>query len=270
MKKILRSVSILLICSAALLFSCCSGKKTQEIDTSLAIQLEINETSLVDPLNTQDLFKQNVKDFTGQICIVFAHGFNSDEFREQALQNIDDIFGKTDTGDLIYSVVFPGDLRNRIMNLKEELNSRDIKALIILGAPQNTHYMIAQVQDFWEQNVPYPIFSYCPKDDIAGQEASCTFILEPVSAEKSQDDENIEEGSEHDEESNELLEKKLQDIALDFIDNTIRFVINMPEPLPLDADLMTHAKNICGERRIQRYVDNETGLKPINHFTFIP
>lgn len=243
----------LLIASLLVVTVSCTKNKDEEIDFSTEEILSVTEDiqkseKIVD-------WNQNVKDFIGQICIVFGYGFNDDEYVTSTIKDLKETFGDTDQGELLYTIVFPGDVKNRVMNLYDLINEKDIKGLLILGAPQNTHFMVAKIQDYWEQEVPYPIFSFFPKDDVLGQQGTCNFILE---TQQTTEDETPEATKE--------MEKYLQKESLDLLKNSIHFIVTLPAPLPLDSNLMNHVEKIAGNKKIRRYQDPETGIKTKNHF----
>lgn len=253
--KIKKSNIVSLIITLALLTASvsCTKEKDAPIDFSKEEKLSVTE-DIQTPEEIID-WNQNVKDFIGQICIVFGYGFNDEEYVTSTIKTLKETFGDTDQGDLLYTIVFPGDVKNRVMNIYDLINEKDIKGLIILGAPQNTHFMVAKIQDFWNQDVPYPVFSFFPKDDVLGQQGTCNFILE---TQQTTEDETPEATAE--------MERFLQSESLDLLKNSIHFIVTLPAPLPLDSDLMNHVEQIAGDRKIHRYQDPETGIKTKNHF----
>lgn len=247
-----------IIASTLLCIVSCSKQSQQVIDYSKDIPLTINEEFNVSTDSSKSEAKywnQNVKDFIGQICIVFGYGFNDETYVKSTIEELEKTFGDTDQGKLFYTVVYPTDLKSRIMNLYDSINERDIKGLIILGAPQNTHFMVAKLQDYWGEQTPYPVFSFFPKDDILGQQGTCNFILE---TQQTTEDESPEATAE--------LEAFIQKESIELLKNSVHFIVTLPEPLPLDSDLITHVEKIAGNKKIHRYQDPETGIKPQNHF----
>ena len=65
-----------------------------------------------------------------------------------------------------------------ITNIENELSDKNVKGIILLGAPENTHKAIARMQDSWGGALPYPVFSFFSQDDIIAMEDSADFVLD--------------------------------------------------------------------------------------------
>ena len=141
----------------------------------------------------------------------------------------------------------------KISLLGETLNSRNIRAVVILGAPEGTNYVFAKLQDEYDGRIPYPVFSLFPQDDILGQESTCDFVLE----------------YEHKVEEESMEEQILQQIdsdASEIIMRAISFAVNCEEPLAPDSSLIGSVQKIVGSRKVIRYTDSETLIPASNHF----
>ena len=51
-----------------------------------------------------------------------------------------------------------------------------------------------------------------------------------------------------------------------FIENAVKFCINIQTPPEKDKNLLKYAENISKNHKVSRYIDAETGLYSINHF----
>ncbi|MCH5295279.1 MAG: hypothetical protein J1F14_05205 [Treponema sp.] len=189
----------------------------------------------------------------GLVCVLFGYGFNDESFYSGVIQALRDEFGLSDAEGLVWPVIYPADVRGRIMNLYDLVNERNVRGIITLGAPENTHYMLARLQDDWEGIGRYRFFSFFPQDDILGQEATCDFVLE------------YERGV-TDEASDGETEQHIDDDTAELLLRAVRYMAELPAPLPSDNDLQIHVQTMAGNRGVRRYVDNETGIQSRNHF----
>ena len=189
------------------------------------------------------------------ICVLFGYGFNSPEFYDDAIARLENLFGLEEENGLIWPVLYPDDVRNRIANLYDMVNARNIKGIIIMGAPEKTHSVLARLQEFWDNDMPYPVFSLFPQDDTLGMESTCDFVLDY-------------ERTHEDEADTKEMEQTIDKTAEDILVNAIKYIVELPSPahLPYDDDLHDHVQTIVGEKKVRRYTDSETGLQSINHF----
>ena len=171
------------------------------------------------------------------VCVLFGYGFNSSFFYDDALARLEKQFGLEEENGLVWPVLYPDDVKNRISNLYDMVNARNIKGIVLLGAPENTHYTLAKLQEFWENDMPYPVFSLFPQDDMLGMESTCDFVLD--------------------------YERTAEDILV----SAIKYIADLPERshLPADEEIHAHVHQIVG-KPVRRYTDSETGLQAINHF----
>ena len=196
---------------------------------------------------------------SGLICVLFGYGFNSQEFYDDAIEKLSKRYGLADNGGIILPVSFPAAVKGRISNLYDIINERDIKGIILLGAPDGTHKTLGRLKDDWKEEeatgheVPYPVFSFMPQDDILGQESNCDFVLEyEQNTVLTEEDENI----------NIIIDETAEEIVM----RAVRYIEELPAPLPHDTNLYSHVQAIVGEKKVRRYTDGETGLQSINHF----
>lgn len=191
----------------------------------------------------------------GIVCVLFGYGFNGDEFKNEALAAIEEKFGFAENGGIVLPLIFPDDLHGRISYLREVAEKNFIRAFVLLGAPNDTHYTLAKILDEWNSEVPFGIFSLFPQDDILGQEGTCDFVLDyKPSAEI---------------EFDELQTKEDKDI-LRILISVIDYASILPGSIRSSGELHAHVQSILGRRKVVRYVDNETGIQAENHFVIEP
>ena len=107
-----------------------------------------------------------------KICILYGYDHNSPEFVKETNAALFKKYGNAKEGGAILPVVFPDDFKKGnkvyITNLTFLLEDVELQGIILLGAPEGTHYAIARLQDSWGGTLPYPVFSLFPQDDILG------------------------------------------------------------------------------------------------------
>ncbi len=233
----------------------CSKKKQNQIQphTEEAITLEIKNADKSKPRRRSKWNNNN-----GVIAVLLGYGYNSETFLLETYQKILDIYGRDEEGGLLYTMTYPEDFMHgsnaRISDLYTKLEDKKVRGILLLGAPENINRPLARLQDEWEDKVPYPVFSFFPQEEILAMEATCDFILD---YEHSDDEELAEE------ENQVMNEKNLPKI----LTNTIRYMTELPGPLPKDEDLAEHVQQIIGkDKKLRRYIDGETGIPSINHF----
>ena len=199
-----------------------------------------------------------------KICIVFGYGYNEKEFTELLLAELESKYGIDDgttEGGLIYPLVFPDDFKQgsdaRIMRLAQKLEGIDLAGLITIGAPENTNYALARLQEEWDNNMPFPVYSYFPQDDIMGMEATSDFVVDLASAATGSGDG----------EGNEEVEVARSHRIKEILDASIELMLLSEKPLPRDKNLYLHVKQLLGRYfEVSPYIDPETGVQQINHF----
>lgn len=187
----------------------------------------------------------------GIICVLFGYGFNDEAFLDQALSVLGETFGLAESGGLVFPVVFPGDLHNRISNFRETVDRNNVHGIILLGAPENTHNTLARIIEDWDGKPPFNIFSLFPQDDILGQEGTCTFVLDYESSS------GVHFGDEQQKDSGSIM---------DILVSAVGYASLLPAPLPADNELHSHVQAVAGNRKVARYTDTETGIQARNHF----
>ena len=237
-------------CIALTAFVLTACKKEEQVslpqDGALVLTPELVETPQTDlPQWTES---QSV------ICVLFGYGFNNSFFYDDAIVRLEKQFGLEQENGLVWPVLYPDDVKNRISNLYDMINARNIKGIVLLGAPENTHFMLARLQEFWDNDMPYPVFSLFPQDDMLGMEATCDFVLDY-------------ERTAEDEADTKEMEQTIDKTAEDILVNAIKYISELPERahLPADEEIHAHVHQIVG-KPVRRYTDSVTGLQAINHF----
>lgn len=241
----------------ATFFSC--QKKSAQNETPLVPLDFVSEKNLASDSMPAWLHSQK------KICVVFGYGYNEKNYAQRIVESLAKKYGLDDgTPDsgLIFPLIFPDDFPGeRIARLSALIGERELAGLIIVGAPENTSYAIANLEDEWdasENMIPYPVYSFFPQDDIAGIEATSNFVL----------DHAMEGGASMDSESNkeELTQPQISDLDA-LLDRAVEYMLLTERPLPHDENLLAHVSRIVGKgHKVSRYIDAQSGLQSINHF----
>ena len=199
-----------------------------------------------------------------KICVFFGYGYNEESFTSQMLEKLSVQFGLAQDGGLIYPLIFPKDFKiagkERISHLADLLESYELKGLILIGAPENTHNAISSymstygdVSDGWK--LPFPVFSMFSQDNPLGTEWISDFVLEKMHVSDILSEE----------EQTETASPESQDLII----RAIKYMNLLDSPLNRDSDLIIHVQRIAGNgKKVSRYVDSDSGLRPVNHFVF--
>ncbi|HAH61303.1 MAG TPA: hypothetical protein DCL73_04320 [Treponema sp.] len=192
------------------------------------------------------------------ICILFGYGYNDADFVRSMTAELYKKYGDAADGGLILSLVFPDNFKRGTKSIAAELplfvNGKNVRGVILLGAPENTNYGIAHLQDSYDGFPSFPVFSFFSQDDVAGMEGTADFVLDK--AQEADIDGAVKD------ESEQLFVKE----APDMIRRSIKYMLALDAPLPKDKNLSAHLKSIVGKVSVSRYVDPETGLQSVNHF----
>ncbi len=268
--------TVLLCGLAAFMCQSCEKKSAEETVQSVAgsIKIKVQEAS---PRNYSDMARYSPED--GIICVLLGYGFNSADFLEDFLVILEERYGLEEDGGIILPVVFTEDIMeefltiSKISSLYDIVNERNVKGIILLGAPEGTHRYLGKLRQDWDERPPYAIFSFMPQDDVMGEEFNCDFVLE-YERNASPEEEEVEV---------KAIDKTAEQIVL----RAVRYMEDLPNDiynpdsvrLPAgsekhsfrnsifsDKDLHSHVQSIVGEKKVRRYVDGETGIQSINHF----
>jgi hypothetical protein len=252
--KLLSALSLVFL--AALAFSC-HKEEPEEIDLS-AHQLKITDSSEENPFDNKDSCWQYTNK---KIYILFGYDFNDQELVTATTNLLSQKYGLTSEGGLINTITYPDSFKHNGKNYISELTSMlteadgDLLGVIILGAPENTHIALARLQDYWNMKVPYPVFSLFPQDESLGMESTCDFVLDKQQT--------------ADVTGNFVSEESVSQIIKDFPDvlySCIDYMMMMNGPFKKDGSIQAHIIQMLHGKKLQYYLDPETGLHAINHF----
>ncbi len=119
-----------------------------------------------------------------RVAVVFGYGYTGEPFYSTVLSSLEASFGLDSSGGLILPLSFPDDFNyegntGRISSLPDILAGKNVKALIVLGAPESTHRALALIQDkaLEDSSFAFPVFSLFPQDDILGIEAGSSVVI---------------------------------------------------------------------------------------------
>lgn len=247
--------SISLFCAA--LFSC--QKKSAQNETPLVPLDFVSEKNLAS--DSIPAWHHSLK----KICVVFGYGYNEKKYVQGIVESLATKYGLDDgTPDsgLIFPLVFPDDFPSeRITRLSALIGERELAGLIIIGAPENTSYAIANLEDEWdsrENMIPYPVYTFFPQDDTAGIEATSNFVLDhALEGSGTMDGETDKE---------EVSQTQVSDLDA-ILDRAVEYMLLTEHPLPPDENLLSHVSRIVGSNHtVLRYIDAQSGLQSINHF----
>jgi len=246
------SFSILLV----LILSGCKKNIEEEVDTS-ALQLVIQDSTEKNPFEIE---RKKWQKTNKRICVIFGYDFNSPEIVESYTQLLSENFGLEEEDGLIYSIIYPDSFKHARAYVSELTSfitecNKDLIGIVILGAPANTHYALGRIQDYWNMNPPFPIFSLFPQDESLGMESTCDFVLDKYIST------DITGNALQDTDSNQTIKE-----APEVLISVINYMRNLQGPFPKDASVQAHVVQMLKGYKIQYYIDPETGLHAINHF----
>lgn len=255
------SLSLCLFLTVLVFFTGCQKEIPEEVDEN-TIQLEVTEC--FEPVKYYgdkswkiDYWRRTNK----RICIIFGYDFNSPEIIEEYTNLLQNKFGLEADGGPIFSVIYPTSFKHNGKSYISDLTSmltemdKNLSGIIILGAPENTHIALGRVQDYWKMKIPYPIFSLFPQDDFLGMESTCDFVLD-----KSQSAEISGNIIPEDD-----VSKKIEE-APEVLVSAVNYMLMMDGPFLKDNSIQKHALQMLKGRKLQYYLDPETGIHAINHF----
>lgn len=235
------------------LSGCRNSSDASKDSESLTLEISnSSRTALVSTIQTWHVTEKKV-------CVLFGYGFNDQDTVSQLVDLLSDHFGLSEDGGLILPLVYPDDFKhgtrgyvNDFVSVLQD-DSNDFCGVVILGAPANTHVALARNQDKWNQNVPYPVISLFPQDEVLGIEANSDIVLDKG---KSTDEDKVLE------EESETVIQEAPDVLL----RTINYMMTLDGPLSTDKTIQTHVSQMLKGYNTRHYVDPETGLQSINHF----
>lgn len=259
LEKIVKQNTIF-ICIFLLVTTVITSCKKEEPETINinALQLEISDSTEQNPFDNKiDYWRPENK----KICVIFGYDFNSPEIVSSYTELLQKNFGLTEEGGLIYTITYPDNFKHNGKYYVSELYSMlseadgDLIGVIILGAPENTHTALGRLQDYWNMKLPYPIFSLFPQDEFLGMESTCDLVIDKLQT--ADETGNIL--------SEEIVNKKISD-APEVLISCINYMKKMNGPFEKNNSIQAHIIQMLYGKKIQYYLDPETGLHAINHF----
>ena len=242
-----------IIALSSIIFTSCFQKKDRIIISQGEVKLS-NSTEDISNIQTQTWHCENKK-----TIVLFGYGFNSADFVKETLSNLSIKFGLEENSGKIIPLVYPEDFKNgsktNISLLIKKLSGTDLNGLVLLGSPEGTSQVLTRFSDTFEKSLPFPVISAFSQDEILSTEYISTIVIDKdIKAELNGIIENTEE---------EL--SIIPDIQ-NFIENAVKFCMNIQVPPEKDKNLLKYAENISKNHKVSRYIDTETGLYSINHF----
>ncbi|MBR5096151.1 MAG: hypothetical protein IK094_03480 [Treponema sp.] len=238
-------------------FSCKKQEAHKNTPDPFAIEVSEEKKS---PLSSSSWHPSEKK-----ICVVFGYGYNDKDYVQKIIDTLSPKYGLddgTEAGGLLFPLIFPDDFpMGRISRLPSLIGERELAGLIVIGAPENTNYAIAKLEDEYssqETMIPYPVYAFFPQDDVQGIEATANFVVDRAmeGSGSSDDDTNKEE----------VVQTQVKDLDK-ILDSAIEYMLLTQAPLPGNEDLIAHVSRVVGKNyKVSRYVDAESGLQSINHF----
>lgn len=253
----IKNIFILTLC-AGFAFSACKKEEPEIIIDNTPI-LQVSDLS---EFHGQNPFKTGLPKWrktNKRICVVFGYDYNDPENVAYFTNLLEENFGLENEDGLIYTITYPNDFKNTKTYISELTamlteNDKDLIGVVILGAPERTHYALGRVQDYWNMEIPYPIFCLFPQDEALGLESTCDFVLDKhltadISGEISEED------------AGQIVEKTPEVLI-----PVINYMQNLNGALKKDASVQGHVVQMLKGKKLQYYTDPETGLHAINHF----
>lgn len=210
--------------------------------------------------------KSNI--FDGKnIILILGWGFNDEKTISDVKQTFASTFGieSENQEGLISLFVYPNDFisgnKEKINLLEKFIENKDILGMIIFGAPDKTHKVLSSLKDKAEnRTLSYPVFSFFPQDDIMGSQYVSDFVLDYSGNSNASSSVSLE---------NEKTFSIPNFNTTTVITNAVQTIIINKTPLKSDENLINTVQKIIGSNhKVSNYVDKETGLTSINHFTF--
>lgn len=248
----------LLILSTGFIFSACK-KEEPEIIVDNTPLLQVSDISEFKNQNPSNKELPKWRKTNKRICVIFGYDFNAPEIVSSFTNLLEENFGLEDEDGLIYTITYPNDFKNTKTYISELTakfteNDKDLIGVVILGAPERTHYALGRIQDYWNMKIPYPIFCLFPQDEALGLESTCDFVLDKyLSADIS--------GEISEEDADKIVEQTPEVII-----PVIKYMQNLNGAFKKDASVQAHVVQMLKGRKLQYYTDPETGLHAINHF----
>ena len=152
-----RSFIIISLIALSLLFLSCK-KKNNYVNSDGAFQLSISDSDI--SLSELAVKPVNHAFSNKKVLVLLGYSFNTDEIKEKVLSRLEDKFGFSDCGAMLFPLCFPDDFKRGGHSYATELYNHisdpllDLGGIVLIGAPEYTHLALARNQDDWNQTVP--------------------------------------------------------------------------------------------------------------------
>ena len=170
------------------------------------------------------------------VCILFGYGYNDAAFVASMTETLSAKYGAASDGGLILPIVFPDDFKRDSRSIAAELpllvGEKKLRGVILLGAPENTHFGVAHLQDRYDGVFPFPVFSFFSQDDVSGTEGTADIVLDK--AQEAGIDGIIKN------ESEQVFIKEVPD----FIRRSVDFMLAVDGALAKNNDLLVYLKKL--------------------------
>ena len=256
MKKFFGLIFVIFILSS--IFTSCKNK-TAAKPLEDGIQLVITDSTLPSSEIAQKPISRSYS--KKNIVVLLGYGFNTDEAKEKFIPELEDRYGFSENGGLIFPLCFPDDFkrtgRSYATEFFNEISSPELNigGIVLLGAPEYSHLALARNQDAWDEKVPYPVISLFPQDDNLGIESTSDFIIDrTLATDLNGEPENEEE------------HLSVSDEYFNLVFRIIDYIKMGDFEITDFSDSLLHVKQILKDQKFHNFTDSETGLKSINHF----
>jgi hypothetical protein len=187
-----------------------------------------------------------------------------------AREYIDSSFISASGEPVIVPLVFPDDFKAgsaaRISLLYEKLIAYNLRGIVLLGSPENTHSALAKLQDAFGG---VPVVSLFSQDDQMGTEALSCFVFD-FEARELPNEHALEEEAISLDEVSEIEFARYIDAVPSLVSRVVYYVSLLDSPPAKNAELRVHAAQMLGSGwNILPYIDAETGMHPVNHFVLV-
>ena len=258
-KKYISGILFLSVLGFSLIFATvfCGCKKKQKIDDANNVDLTLNHSEENDLLTSPQKWHVTNK----RVCVLFGYDFNNPEIEESLLAVLRDNFGLDEDGGLIYPISYPDDFKHGVRGYASDFaailqnNELDLAGVVLLGAPEKTHIALAENQDKWEQEVPYPVVALFPQDDVLGIESTCDIVVDKGQTAGLTGEIAPEES-----------DAQIHQNAAEIIVETIKYIQLLDGAPSRTQELQKHMAQMLEGFQFHHYTDPESGLQSINHF----
>ncbi len=235
--------------------------------------------------NFQEFSTQNKKETISEktkknllgkkIALVLGYGYNDEKTVLQIATRIDAEFGVSGPHAIsendenpIEILVFPEDFmkgsKPRVSMLSSVLENEKIAGIITLGAPDGLHSEIAKIKEKIAENdeTIFPVVSLFAQDDVLATEEASDFVIDYEHGLESFSPQTLEAT----EETGQTTHNSIPGFNEE---ETIIKIIQFEAKNEKKGDKLSEiVKNILDGRKIKPYIDSESKIQSINHFTF--